>query len=88
MELDDKHIEVLESISSLNKANDIKPCKKDIVQATKLAFHTVDIRLKDLENAGFVTVKIVRRIAEIQLTEKGNKVISSSQISLDEYAKD
>lgn len=88
MELDDKHLRILGSIHALNKANNTRACKKDIVQATKLAFYTVDTRLKDLKAAGFIVVEAPRRINEIQLTEKGNKIISSSQISLDEFTKD
>lgn len=86
MELDDKNLKILEAINTFNKANNIKACKNDIVKATKLSFHTVDTRIKDLEKADLVKVGIVRRITEIQLTHKGNK-ISKSQISLDEYTK-
>ena len=89
MELIDKHLKILWAVHTLNKDAEVKACKKDIEKATKLSFYSIDKRLKELENAGFVDIKIIfRRLTKVQLTEKGKKAILSTQKSLDKYAKD
>jgi len=87
MEMDDKHLKILGEIHTFNETHDLIACKKDIVQATELSFYAVDKRLTELQNGGLIGVKVEHRIAKIELNSKGKKVISSSQISLDDYTK-
>lgn len=85
--LDNKNIKILEAIYKFNKENHIKACYKDTERETGFSYNTVRMRLKDLESENYVLIENNRRVKEIQLTEKGEKVVFGSQTFIEDYRK-